>query len=302
VSQLVPNILRFGHVLRSLGVRVPADRTVDVVDALQHVDIRRRDDFYHTLRTLLVQRPSDLASFDAAFLAFWREPPTARPDHDLRSLGERRRIGPPERQASMPSLGSSGGSSPHVEQVDRVDPLSYGTGRVSRTKDFAQFTASEVEEARAMLAALEWSPGVRRTRRWRPASSGRIDIRRIVTANARYGTEPLLLPMRRRRERPRPLVLICDISGSMERYSRMLLHFAFSLSSRADAVEAFVFATTLTRITPELAARGADDAIRSVLKTLPDWGGGTKIGESLRTFNVRWARRVTSGGPVVLLI
>ena len=188
-------------------------------------------------------------------------------------------------------------------------PFSYGDASVSRTKDFGTFTVEELEHAKAMLAALDWNPDRRRTRRWASASGDVLDLRRVVPRNARYGGEPLVLPTRGRVSKRRPLVLLCDVSGSMERYSRMLLHFAHSLTAGAgrlpiglDRVEAFLFATRLTRITNGLARRGADDAVRRILRDLPDWGGGTRIGDALRTFNVEWGRRVTGRGPVVLLI
>jgi uncharacterized protein with von Willebrand factor type A (vWA) domain len=309
VSTLLRNLLRFGRLLRTLGLPVPAGRMIDVAGALAYVDLARRNDFYFTLQALLVHRQQDLPIFDDAFRLFWRRPPGEWSPNDLRAIGEQRRIGPPEQAPPLANSGQQRTSSSRVETVERVAPLSYGNTTVSRTKDFAAFTDTELAHAKAMVAALEWTPGRRRTRRWAPASKGRIDLRRVVARSARYGGEPLALPTRARLLKRRPLVLLCDVSGSMERYSRILLHFAHSLSTNAghtpsgiDRVEAFLFATRLTRITNGLVRRGADEAVRRILRELPDWGGGTRIGDSLRAFNVNWARRVRGRGPVVLLI
>ena len=308
MSVLLRNLLRFGGLLRGLGLSVPAGRMLDIAAALNHVEIGRRSDFYFTLQALLVHRQQDLAVFDEAFRMFWRRPHGEWSQTDLRAMGEQRRIGSPE-QAPTVNVGEQRTSSTRVETVERVAPLSYGNAPLSRTKDFAMFTDAELTQAKAMVAALEWTPGRRRTRRWMAASKGQIDLRRVPARSAKYGGELLGLPVRARRLKQRPLVLLCDVSGSMERYSRILLHFAHSLAANAgrlplgvDRVEAFLFATRLTRVTNSLARRGADEAVRQILRELPDWGGGTRIGDALRSFNVNWARRVTGRGPVVLLI
>ena len=144
--------------------------------------------------------------------------------------------------------------------------------------------------------------GLRRTRRWIPGRGPRIDLRRALARSLRTGGEIVQLPRRRRRLKPRPIVLLCDVSGSMERYSRTLLHFAHTLARNARRVEAFLFATRLTRITMELRTPAADAAIAAAARSVQDWSGGTRIGDALRTFQQRWGRRSLHGGPVVLLI
>ncbi len=315
MSALLRNLLHFGELLRALGLDVPAAGMLDVTSALAHVEIGRRSDFYFTLRSLLVRRPQDLAVFDEAFLLFWRRPTTAWSPHDLRAMGERRRIGPPERETSGSGAASNAGIASGTETVDRVAPMSYGEREVLRRKDFAQFTEQELVEARALVEGLRWSPDVRRTRRWTAARRGDPDLRHLVTRSLRHGGEPLVIPARERRWRTRPLVLLCDVSGSMERYARVLLHFTLAMgerrarrpgrpgaSWRAGEFEAFLFATRLTRVTREIQQVGADRAVSQVIKHTSDWGGGTRIGDALRTFNVVWARRVTGRGPMVLLI
>jgi uncharacterized protein len=307
MSAILRNLLHFGRLLRELGLDVHAGRMLDVAGALAHVDIGRRSDVYFTLRALLIHRQQDLATFDEAFRLFWRPPPGESSTVDLRALGERRRLGQVQADAAAAVPGAAG-AAPSAIPAEVVDATSYGSTEALRLKDFEQLTRDELEQARAMIASLTWSPGLRRSRRWAPGRGGALDLRRVVRRNIRYGGEPLSLPTRTRILKRRPLVLICDVSGSMERYARMLLHFIYSMAA-GDArrglvvrVEAFLFATRLTRITPELRVRGAAGAVPAIPRRVPDWGGGTRIGEALRTFNVRWGRRVLGHGPAVLLI
>jgi uncharacterized protein with von Willebrand factor type A (vWA) domain len=182
------------------------------------------------------------------------------------------------------------------------DAASAGDLDVLADKDFSEFTPDEVALARAALDRLVWAPGERRTRRWVAGRGSRIDLRRAFAKSLRTGGDVVVLPRRRRRRRTRPLVLLCDVSGSMERYSRMLLHFVHALSRRHRRVEVFLFSTRLTRITLQLRGRRLDQAITAVARSVPDWSGGTRIGGALVDFRRHWARRVLRGGPVVLLI
>ena len=304
-GRLFHNLLHFGRLLRDVGLDAQAGRMLDVAEALNYVDVGRRADFYHTLQTMLVRRSQDLPVFDDAFRAFWRPPrgdnrttpePRAGADQSRRPPSEG--SAPPSRPASDASE-SRGASASRIEQVAA---LSYGTGQVSRSQDFATFTDAEVAQARAMMAALRWELGTRTTRRWQTGPGHTIDIRRAVRRNLRFGGELVTLPRRRRRTRTRPLVLLCDVSGSMERYSRILLHFVHTLAGGFDHVETFLFATTLTRVTTQLARRGVDDVFPSLPHHVADWGGGTRIGKALHRFHVDWSRRVMGHAPVVLLI
>lgn len=303
-GRLFHNLLHFGRLLRDVGLDAQAGRMLDVAEALAHVDVGRRADFYHTLQTMLVRRAQDLPVFDYAFRAFWRPPratatsPTSQAADQMTRLPPAEGGVPPSRPASDPT-DARGDSALRLEQVAA---LSYGTGQVSRSKDFATFTDDEVAQARAMLASLRWELGTRTTRRWQAGHGHAIDIRRAVRHNLRFGGELVVLPRRTRRTRTRPLLLLCDVSGSMERYSRMLLHFVHTLAGGFDHVETFLFATTLTRVTTRLTRHGVDDVVPSLPRHVPDWGGGTRIGEALHRFHVDWSRRVMSHAPVVLLI
>jgi uncharacterized protein with von Willebrand factor type A (vWA) domain len=160
-----------------------------------------------------------------------------------------------------------------------------------------------VQEAKKLMSEMRWHLGMRETHRKAPARRGSSpDMRRIVRRNLKYGAELLELTWRETRQKPRPLVIICDISGSMSLYSRLLLHFVHTISNGLLNVEAFVFGTRLTRITRQLKRRDVDDAVRDVSKSVQDWSGGTRIGDALHSFNQHWARRVLGRGAVVLII
>ena len=178
----------------------------------------------------------------------------------------------------------------------------YSAREVLREKDFAEFTADEIYEARALIAELRWDLGKRRTRRWTPGEGPLIDLRRAVRKNMAVGGELVELPRRQRKEKRRPLVLICDVSGSMERYTRILLHFIHTVFGDASRIEAFLFATRLTRVTSYLTDRDVDRAVTEVSHAVPDWAGGTRTGDVLKAFNFQWARRVLGWGGVVLVI
>jgi uncharacterized protein with von Willebrand factor type A (vWA) domain len=306
MSGLVGNVLVFGRLLRGVGLEVHVGRLLDVVEALQHVDLSERDEVFHTCRALLVHRREDLPIFDRAFEAFWRQhgrtfpqprDPSPERDHGAEGPGSKpdparaglERVLPPVGADSPPSFGSG-----MLRTWSDVD--------VQAHKDFGAFTDDEVSAARAALERLEWTPGERRTRRWVRGRGPRLDLRRTIAQSVRTSGDVLRWPKRRRRTRPRPVVLLCDISGSMERYSRMLLHFAHAFAARERRVEAFVFSTRLTRITPELRTRRVERALAGVARAVPDWSGGTRIGDALRQFQQRWSRRLPRGGLVVLLI
>ena len=309
MSFLLRNVLHFTRLLHRLGLDVQAGRARDAAAALAHVDVGRRADFRHTLRSLLIHRAEDLAPFDEAFRVFWRRPHGDWTGQDLRALGETRRSGAPEYESEAPEsdagdAGQDGGDGRARYRVERMAVLSYSDRESLYAKDFEHFTEEELAAAERMLARLQWDLGVRASRRWQAGRGPAPDLRRAVRANMRYGGELLDLPERRRRTRRRPLILLCDVSGSMERYSRMLLHFVHALTGggRLGRVESFVFATRLTRITRQLVTRRAEVAVPRLPRTIADFGGGTRIGDALRAFNVEWARRVRGRGPLVLLI
>lgn len=301
---LFRNIVRFGRLLRRVGLDVHTGRLQDAMRGIEHVGIASREDVRHTLRTLLVHRHEDLERFDRAFDLFWRRHDGTAPLSELHSLGERpRRVAVKSAGRSFEAIVSdSGAAADFAEERRQAAVRTYSAQELWRAKDFSRFTAEEIEEARAFLRGLTWSVGLRRTRRWVSGRGPALDLRRLVRRNMKHDGELLHLPRRRRKHKMRPLVLICDVSGSMERYSRMLLHFVYALARGPARVDAFLFATRLTRVTPHLRRDRADDVVAAIARAVPDWSGGTRIGEALKTFNRRWGRRVLGHGPVVLLI
>jgi uncharacterized protein with von Willebrand factor type A (vWA) domain len=283
---------------------VSPNRMIDVARALEFIDLARKQDFYHTLRALIVTRQRDLDLFEEAFKIFWQKPADGWTQLDLRSLGERRLQ---KKTQFLPPPGSEPDSD-EPESAKPADPKliavvpTYSRQEVLRHKDFADMTGEELLMARKAMERLAWSLGVRQTRRFRPGIGDQIDMRRSLRRNMRYAGEPLELPTRTLKVKPRPLVLLCDISGSMERYTRILLHFAHTLASSMYQVESFVFSTRLTRITRPIQRKSVDVALKEVSTAVKDWGGGTLTGDALHSFNYRWARRVLGRGAVVLLI
>ena len=295
MSHLADNLLVFGRLLRAVGLDVHMGRMLDVLKALPLVNVGSRDEVYHTCRALLVHRREDLPAFDRAFEVFWRR----QDAHTAVARIEDRR--------EAPAIDGTAGDLEMIGDAAGADapggPVrTYSAAVVLASKDFAEFTPDELATARAALDRLTWNPGERRTRRWIRGAGPRIDMRRALAASVRTGGDIIRLPRRARRIRRRPIVLICDVSGSMERYSRMLLQFSHALSRRHVRVESFVFSTGLTRITNELRAKGPDAAVAGAARAVPDWSGGTRIGDALKMLNQRWMRRVLHGGPVVLLI
>ena len=297
-SPVVANLLMFGRALRRSGIDVHPGRLLDVVEALGHVNVAARDEVYYTCRSLLVHRHEHLAMFDRAFEAFWRgsNRSDVRPRRDGVREVEIETFALQELRDDVPG-DESDGAMPSEEGLPTWSDLG-----VLATKDFAAFTVTELAEGAAALSTLVWTPGERRTRRWVRGPGARIDLRRAIGDSLRTDGDVITLARRMRRERTRPLVLLCDISRSMERYSRMLLHFAHAVMARHRRVEAFVFSTELTRITRQLRIHRPDAALAAVSHAVPDWSGGTRIGGAIKEFHQHWGRRTLTGGPVVLLI
>jgi uncharacterized protein len=298
---LLDNLLLFGRVLRRAGIDVHHGRLLDLAEALRHVDLGVRDDVYHACRALLVHRHDQLAVFDRAFAAFWRAhhqaaaPAGARSDAARQSAMEIDEVLAPDDARPEDSDDGDG-------ETAATGVRTWSDAERLADKDFAAFTDAELADAAAALSRLTWTPGLRRTRRWVRGRGSRIDLRRSIADSLRTSGDVVSLARRTRRVRARGLVLLCDVSGSMERYSRLLLRFAHALTARHRNVEAFLFATQLTRITRQLRASRTDDAIAAVSRSVPDWSGGTRIGAAVKTFHQRWGRRALHRGPVVLLI
>jgi uncharacterized protein len=299
-GQLLHNIVLFGRLLRRLGLDVTPSQILDLVAALHLIDMGRKEDVKESARAVLVNHPDHLPIFDHAFELFWQVRKQKLPRINLGMLLQRR----PPIQEQYQLFGQSH----HKNAQERQEPLiekiqTYSDAELLRQKDFARMNDYELAQVRQFMQDLRWSLQQRRTRRRQASRQGdQLDMRRTFRQNIRHGGEPLLLAHRRRKLKRRPIVLLCDISGSMERYARVLLQFLYAISNSLQKVETFVFSTQLTRITRQLKRRDIDIAIDEATAIVHDWSGGTRIGDAIRTFNYDWARRVLGQGAVVLII
>ena len=311
-SRFVANIMHFARVLRAAGLPVGPGKVLDAIRAVEAVGIGSRTDFYWTLHAVFVNRRDQRELFDQAFHIFWRKPdllekmmqlllpqfeagePAAGEELARRlaeALGPEKRPGQDEAEED---------AEPPVE-LDAT--LSFSAREILQHKDFEQMSAAEVEQAKALIRNLKLPIKPVPTRRFKPDPSGwRVDLRRTLRQSLRGGGAMIDLAKKRRRRRHPPLVILSDISGSMERYSRMLLHFMHAVTNDRDRVSSFVFGTRLTNVTRQLRARDVDLALARVGDLVEDWSGGTRIGHCLHEFNRIWSRRVLGQGAILLLI
>jgi len=300
---LLPRLGAFARLLHDAGLEAGPRRLTDATRALGCIDLRKRDDFRNALRSVFVSRKEDIATYEAAFDIFW-SPPDPRASAGLIPGRSRPLVLSPERARLWAGALGLNTSQMNREQDPKEFPASssgYSAEELLRHKDFEDMTWEETEQVRKLLEQAPWRVAERRTRRLRPSRTGSIDLRRSARHAIRSSGELMALFRRKPRVRRRPLVLICDVSGSMERYSRLLMIFAHAIARRED-LEAFVFSTRLTRITRLLRHRDLDRALQSVSKSVHDFSGGTRIGDALGDFNRRWARRVLGHGAVVLIV
>ena len=297
------HLVGFVHLLRSMGIQVGSGQLIDLAQGLTVVSLTDREALHDAARCTLITKPEDLPLFEAAFGFYFR--PISGFDPAQMAIPI---IRIPQRPLRIPRKKPVAGENPGDDSNDTEEhkvgvTLAYTASETLRTRDFGSFSYDEVQQARVMMRQMRWRPAMRRTRRTqRTKQRGRVDMRRVIRDSLRFGGEPLHLAYRRPRQRQRPLVVLCDISGSMDRYSRMLLQFVHTLNDGVGMVESFVFGTRLTRVTRLLRSKDVDDAVALVSKQVLDWSGGTRIGNTIREFNVKWSRRVMSRGPVVLII
>jgi uncharacterized protein with von Willebrand factor type A (vWA) domain len=294
---MTANVMQFGRLLRRAGLDVDPGQTATFLRALTLLGLGHRRDVRVAGRTIFVRRAEDLPLYDAAFDLFWRRPSGGSP-----LGGQLPRIRQSEERGTV--SGRSTEPDPEEEElVAAVRAQAASSRELLRTIDFATMTAEESRDAQAMLETLRPRLPMRRARRHRVERRGtRPATRSMLRGALASGGEALHWRWLRRTERARPIVLVCDISGSMERYSRFMLRFAHALRRSGAPVEVFVFATRLTRITRQLGARSLNTALRRVAENVVDWSGGTRIGQSLRQLNQRWVRRTVRSGAVVLLV
>lgn len=313
-GKLIENIMHFGRTLRAAGLPVGPGKVLDAVEAVRVAGIANRRDFYWTLHAVFVNRRDQREIFDQAFHVFWRNPrllermmqmimPEFRGDPD-----EKKEKGEEMNRRLAEALKSENAAAaetqePEEEEIELDAAMTWSDRELLREMDFEKMTADEIRQAKQAIRDMRLPIAEIKTRRFRPAPHGRrLDLRRTMAATMRSGGDRIDLQRRKRRTRRPPLVVLCDISGSMSRYSRMLLHFMHAITNDRDRVHTFLFGTRLTNVTRYLRHKDVDEALVQVGDVVNDWSGGTRIGHCLNEFNRFWGRRVLTQGAIVVLI
>jgi uncharacterized protein len=309
-GKLATNIVHFARTLRTAGLRVGPGQVLRAVEAVEAAGLTKRDDFYWTLHSVFVNRRDQRDIFDQAFHVYWRNPRLLEKMMEmlLPQVGvpaapeERKQLSRRLQEALQPGRGEAPENAEEPPEVEVEATFTVSDREILQHRDFEQMSQAEIDEALRAIARLRLPVPERRTRRYQPARRGaRIDFR----ATLRRALRPEgLIELRKRqpRRRPPPLVILCDISGSMARYTRMFLHFMHAITNDRDRVHCFTFGTRLSNVTRSLRYRDVDIALAKASAQVEDWSGGTRIGQALHEFNNKWSRRVLGQGAVVLLI
>jgi uncharacterized protein with von Willebrand factor type A (vWA) domain len=307
-TQLLGHVVAFVRSLRSEGMVVTPGQTATFARALGEISIFDPEAFFYAAQSSLLTRQEDRTKFAEVFRKFWQNLGLERFPAELLNQTP---LPPKKEQKARPGeVGREPRSSERKSNqpqpvVDRA--LTFSETEVLKQKRFDQMSEAELEAARKLLYGLVWNPPQRRTRRLKASGKEQLDLRKSFRRALKHQGELVVLEQRSRKHKPRPIVALADVSGSMERYARMLLHFlhAFSLEQTRQGVrqvESFTFGTRLTRITHTLKKRSVDAALLEVGQQVKDWTGGTRIGACLHSFNQSWARRVLGRGAIVLVI
>jgi uncharacterized protein with von Willebrand factor type A (vWA) domain len=307
-EKLAENVMHFARLLRAAGMRVGPDRVIDCVRALEIAGAGRRDDWYWTMSAVLLSREEQRPVFDQAFRLFWRDPKLTEKMMQLLLPKTYGRTPKPEEQQSQRLTDALFGQKkpeeqPEEQKVEMDAQLTFSSREVLQRMDFDTMSAAELAEAKKTIRQLRLPLPRIRTRRHAPDARGaRVHLRATLRESLREGGDVIRLVRSRPVEVHPPLVVLCDISGSMNPYARMFLHFLHALTNDRDRVHTFVFGTRLTNITRQLRHRDVDVAMTRVADAIKDWSGGTRIGVCLREFNWRWARRLLGQNACVLLV
>ncbi len=307
-GRLAENVMHFARLLRGAGLRIGPDRVLDCVRALEFAGAERRDDWYWTMSAVLLSREEQRPIFDQAFRLFWRDPKLTEKMMQMLLPQTYGRTPRPDEQQSQRLTDALFGQRKPEEQreeqkVEMDARLTFSAREVLQRMDFDTMSASELAEAKKMIRQLRLPLPRIRTRRHAPDLRGRrVHLRATLRQSLREGGDLIPLVRSKPVEIHPPLVVLCDISGSMNPYARMFLHFLHALTNDRDRVHTFVFGTRLTNVTRQLRHRDVDVAMTRVADAIKDWSGGTRIGVCLREFNWRWARRVLGQNACVLLV
>jgi hypothetical protein len=293
-SALVRQVVTFGRVLREAGLEVGPGRVIDALHGLDAVELERRDNVYWALRQTLVSRVEDIEAFDRAFAAWFLRAPELAPPRTPTT--ERRRVAKAGSRDGTDEVAEAG-----AEGEERA--AGWSAEELLRQKDFSELSPEELARLRRLISELARARPLRRSRRLRRHPRGdALDMRRLVRKSLATGGDPVERAFRSRLETHRKLIVLCDVSGSMEPYSRAILLFVHGLLESGRGVEAFAFGTRLTRLTEELSGPDPEKALEEASRRVVDWSGGTRIGASLKAFNDLWGRRALSRGAVVVVV
>jgi uncharacterized protein with von Willebrand factor type A (vWA) domain len=307
-GKLAENVMHFARLLRAAGLRVGPDRVIDCVQALEIAGADRRDDWYWTMSAVLLSREEQRPIFDQAFRLFWRDPKLTEKMMQMLLPQTYGRTPKPDEQQSQRLTDALFGQKKPEEQreeqkIELDARLTFSSREVLQRMDFDTMSAAELAEAKRMLGELRLPLPMVRTRRQAPHLRGtRVHLRATLRESLREGGDVIPLVRSRPIEVHPPLVVLCDISGSMNPYARMFLHFLHAITNDRDRVHTFVFGTRLTNVTRQLRHRDVDVAMARVAEAIKDWSGGTRIGVCLREFNWRWGRRVLGQNACLLLV
>ena len=308
-GQLAVNILHFARTLRAAGLPIGPGKVLDAIAAVRTTGLTQRDDFYWSLFTVFVNRRDQRELFDQAFHIFWRNPHwlerllAAQLPEPLQETTPETTTELQQRLADALQSDMAAKADRSEIQIEQNAALTWSNQEVLQHKDFEHMSLAELAQAKQLLHCLRFNRDLARTRRFSLKPRGtHIDLRATLRKSLRSGADLMTLQKKIRQLRPPPLVLLCDISGSMSRYSRMLLHFAHAISNDRDRVFTFVFGTALTNITRQLRYKDVDLALKKVSAMVNDWDGGTSIGRCVHLFNRDWSRRVLAQGAIVLFI
>ena len=293
---VVRHVVTFGRVLREVGLEVGPGRVADALRGLDAVELSRQEDVYFTLRQTLVGRHDELELFDRAFAAWFLRAPVLAPVRSAQAPQSMQRIG-----ESLEDKAREGSE----EDDEQGDPLELGASghELLREKDFAEMTPAEYQRVKRLIAEIARRRPLRASRRRRRDPRGdRLDLRRLIRHSLRTGGDPVDRPYRARKRVPRKLVVLCDVSGSMDAYARALVLFLHAAVGSGPGVEAFAFGTRLSRLTAELGTRDPESALEKCTEAVTDWGSGTRIGASLKEFNDIYGKRALSRGAVVVIV
>ncbi len=308
-GKLAENVMHFARILRGAGLRVGPDRVIDCMKAIELAGTDRRDDFYWTMSAIFLSREEQRPIFDQAFQIFWRDPKLLEKMMQALLPATYGKTGKEEQEQSQ-RLTDALFNQPKRDEPEEADQkidldakLTFSSREVLQPMDFDTMTAAELADAKKMLSQLRLPLPEVRTRRHAPDARGvRVSLRATLRETMREGGAIIPLVRTAPRTLHPPLVVLCDISGSMNPYARMFLHFLHAITNDRDRVSVFVFGTRLTNVTRQLKHRDVDVAMTRVADAIKDWSGGTRIGTCLHEFNWRWARRVLGQNACLLLV